>query len=286
MPLLELYEPKVLYDEELPIALNINRCDEPREIFNPHWHEHIELHHIIQGSAIFQIDQQQFSVREGDILIANRNELHTGYCTRAPYVAQVIIVDPSDLSKELGRQNYRFTSLIRSDDALCGLLGRIFDEAEQQQPGYRQLCRALVTELLVHLFRYQVADNPPEREILLRQKALKRLEPVLHFIEWHFPERLTVEQLAKMLCLSEDRFGHLFREGVGRSPLQYINEIRLSKAMTLLKTDEYTVTEVAEAVGFSDYNHFGRLFRKRYGCTPNQARRGKFGDEEKNSGNV
>ena len=46
-------------------------------------------------------------------------------------------------------------------------------------------------------------------------------------------------------------------------------------SVNLLKTEEHTVTEVAQAVGFFDYNHFGRLFRRRYGCTPNQVRQGK-----------
>ena len=93
--------------------------------------------------------------------------------------------------------------------------------------------------------------------------------------------------MAEMACLSEDRFGHLFREGVGQPPLQYINAMRLRKAMNLLKTNAYTVTEVADAVGFRDYNHFGRLFRKRYGCTPNEVRRQKAVPQEtKDSGNV
>ena len=95
------------------------------------------------------------------------------------------------------------------------------------------------------------------------------------YIEQHYAERISVAQLAEILCLSPDRLGHLFRDGVGQAPLQYINEIRLRKAMNLLKTAEYTVAEVARAVGFFDYNHFGRLFRRRYGCTPNQVRQGE-----------
>jgi len=101
-------------------------------------------------------------------------------------------------------------------------------------------------------------------------------------VEKHFAEKITVAKLARMLCMSEDHFGHLFREAVGRSPLQFINDIRLRKAANLLETEEFSVTEVAAAVGFSDYNHFGRLFRKRYGCTPNQVRRGLFHVFEEN----
>ena len=63
-------------------------------------------------------------------------------------------------------------------------------------------------------------------------------------------------------------------------------DMRLKKALSLLENGEHTVTEVAESIGFRDYNHFGRLFRKRYGCTPYDVKSGKVSADEaaKNSG--
>ena len=59
---------------------------------------------------------------------------------------------------------------------------------------------------------------------------------------------------------------------MNKAPLQYINEIRLRKAMHMLKKNNLPVSEVALAVGFQDYNHFGRMFRKQYGRTPMEIR--------------
>lgn len=275
MPLPELYENKVLQDEELPIQISINWKDTPTEIFSSHWHEHIELHYIIQGTADMYLGQQCYPVQQGDLVIANSSELHSGYCTSAPYTADVIIFDIADLSAELAKKNYIFRPMIREDDTIRQLFHRIFQETERQEAGYKQLCKALVTELLVYLSRRYVIQSLPERDSVKRKKNLERLNAVLCYIEQHYTDRITVGQLAAMACLSEDRFGHLFRESVGRPPLQYINEMRLHKAMNLLRTNQYTVTEVADAVGFQDYNHFGRQFYRHYGCTPNDARRGK-----------
>jgi len=58
---------------------------------------------------------------------------------------------------------------------------------------------------------------------------------------------------------------------MGIAPGQYINKVRLHKALLLLRTGKYPLSEVAERCGFTDYNHFGRLFRKTFGCTPSQA---------------
>ena len=275
MPNLDLYEKKVLSDEELPVQLARNSHVACGEIFASHWHEHLEMHYILRGSAVFHIDCERYEVKAGDLVIANRNELHAGYSTAVPYEALLLVFDPSVLSPELGEKHLRFQSLVREDTDVWQKMTTIFDAWDEQGLGYRALCRARVTELLVYLCRHYAADGVAPKEMDKRRRDLERLQPALDYIEQNYAERISVVQLAQLLCLSPDRLGHLFRDGVGQAPLQYINEIRLRKAMNLLKTKEYTVTEVAQAVGFFDYNHFGRLFRRRYGCTPNQVRQGK-----------
>lgn len=277
MPNLELYEKKVLHDEELPAQLERNSHTECGEVFHSHWHEHVEMHYVLQGGAVFHVDQEEYQAQQGDLIIANRNALHAGYSTAVPYEAYLLVFDPAAFSRELGDK--RFVSLIRGDNHIRDLFVRMFAERDAGQEGYRPLCRALVTELLVYLCRHYATETMPTKNLAKRRRDLERLRPALDYIEKNFSDRISVEQLAQVLCLSTDRLGHLFRDGVGQAPIQYINEIRLRKAMNLLKTEEYTVTEVAQAVGFFDYNHFGRLFRRRYGCTPNQVRQGKAGQD-------
>ena len=62
----------------------------------------------------------------------------------------------------------------------------------------------------------------------------------------------------------------MFREVLGVSPLRYINELRLKKTLSLIRGSDSSIADIASAVGFTDYNHFGRLFRKYYGCSPKQ----------------
>ena len=275
MPQLELYEKKTLRDEELPVQIKEDLRESPGLVFRRHWHEHLELHYILEGSGRIFLNQDCCRGEPGVLIIANSNELHSIVCDQGPYRSRVIIFDIEDLSRELARNNFIFQSHIEDDGIIGDLMGRISREWEGKLPGYKQVCRALVLELLVHLCRNYVAQALPERDSLKRKKDLERLNSVLCHIEDHYSEPISNASLARIACLSEDRFGHLFREGVGKAPLQYINELRLKKALGLLKTNEYTVTEVAEAVGFRDYNHFGRLFRRTYGCTPLDVKRGK-----------
>lgn len=287
MPQPELYENKILQDAEMPIQINTNIWQIQGTIwkvgehskqptgFASHWHEHIELHYIVEGEADFRLNQTAYHVVPGDFVIINSNELHTAVCTREPYYARVIIFDMADLSPELAGCNYLFQSLIKGDETVADLTEQILREREGEQCAYKQICKALTMELLVHMCRNYVEQTLSERDSLRRKKDLERLNVVLSYIQNHYMEPVSNAQLADMICLSEDRFGHLFREGVGKPPLQYINDMRLKSALNLLKTSDHTVTQVAEAVGFRDYNHFGRLFRKRYGCTPYEVKSGK-----------
>jgi len=280
MPLLELYETKEIQDRELPVQISTNALREPGRIFFSHWHEHLELHCIVEGEAVFELNRKQYPAGPGDLILVNSNELHAGICTKAPYQARVVIFDIGALSQELAANNCIFTSCVRGDARVRELMERISRENASGEFAWKQICRGLVLELLGHLCRSYVTEMIPERESRRRKKDMDRLNTVLYYIERHLSEPITNGQLAKVACLSEDRFCHVFRSGVGKPPLQYINEMRLKKALALLENGENTVTEVAESIGFRDYNHFGRLFRKRYGCTPYDVKSGRVSAEE------
>jgi AraC-like DNA-binding protein len=125
-----------------------------------------------------------------------------------------------------------------------------------------------IYELITYLLRNYVVENLSDKENLKRIQNLQRLNTVLQYIQDNYMDSIAIAQLAELIHLSEYRFCHLFKESVGQSPLSYINEVRLKKAYTLLEQKEMTISEVAAAAGFQDYNNFGRLFRKYYGYTP------------------
>lgn len=265
---LAYYEKKILNDKEFPIQLNINRINEKRWYFLPHWHEHIELHYIVSGSTKFLLDQQEIHAGKGDLVIANSNVLHAGYCDGRPVEALVVIFEMEALSEELADKNILFQPWIRGDEEIGRIMRRIYEENERRDIGYRLACKGALLQLITYLARSYAAEMLSDSDSLKRRKKLERLNMVNQYIEQHYTDAISNGELAELIHLSEDRFNHLFKEGMGMAPLQYINEVRLKKAMHLLKQGKYTAAEVADAVGFSDYNNFGRLFRRYFGCTP------------------
>lgn len=268
-----LYEKKVIRDREFPVQLHTHHIQTRGEYFNSHWHEHLEIHYIRQGSGYFRLDQEKYPIAPGTAVIANSNVLHQGVCETLPLVDDRIIFSISDISPELGAQNPVFQSVVSGDAVIDRIFAQLLTEWQDKQIGYKQSCKALVTELLVHLYRHYVVELLTKEDSIRRKKIQERLNQVLVYIDFHYGEPIGNQELADMVYLSKDRFEHFFRENMGMPPLQYINQLRLKKALGLMQQENLTITDIAQMVGFNDYNHFGRQFRKFYGCTPNEMKR-------------
>ena len=129
----------------------------------------------------------------------------------------------------------------------------------------------MIYQLLAYLIRTYSAKSLTDSEQQKRDKTLNRLNTVLAYMEKNYTKTVTNKELADLVHLSEGRFNHIFKESIGSSPLNYLNEVRLKKAWNLLKQKELSVSEVAAIVGFQDLNNFSRQFKRCYGYPPSRA---------------
>ena len=272
MQSMDLYEKKVLNDIELPIQLGCSAQEKKGEYFPSHWHEHIEIQYVLEGCGTFYINHKPVKVEAGEMLVINSNEMHNCICDRLPYRVQTLIFTMESLSEELAKKNIVFQTLIKREQTIAILMEKLRREMAEKKPGYKQMCKSLTLQLVVHLFRNYTVEMLEQKDSLKRKRNLDRLNTVLLYIDHHYTENISNRQLAELIYLSEDRFNHLFRENMGMPPLQYMNELRLKKAKNLILRKECTIVEAAASVGFPNYNHFGRLFRRYYGCTPQEMR--------------
>lgn len=271
------YEKKIIQNKEFPIQILINKFDDLKNritFFNAHWHEHIELHYVIAGKMEMTLDQKDFFVvEEGNLVVINGNVLHEGSCSDN-LLALVIIFNMDDLTKELADKNIVFQEIIRQDAYVQRMLGNFYEEYMGGELGYCLACKGILLQLITYMSRNYARAVLTEKESLKHMKKLERLNIIRQYIEEHYADPISNKELADLIHLSEDRFNHLFKECMSVSPLQYMNEVRLEKAMHLLKGG-VSATEAAGMVGFFDYNYFGRLFRRKYGYSP-----GKVSDQK------
>lgn len=98
----------------------------------------------------------------------------------------------------------------------------------------------------------------------------KKLQPALTEIAKCWKENQKVSYYAELCDMSETNFRRLFGEFMGKSPVEYRNDIRLLNAKNKLQSGEFNVSEVAFESGFTNLSFFIRLYKKKYGHTPKQ----------------
>ena len=84
----------------------------------------------------------------------------------------------------------------------------------------------------------------------------------------HYSEPLTIDLMARQFHLHPVYYGSLFREAMGMTFKQYLISLRLNYAENMLKSGEYSVSEVALQCGFSDIFYFSKLFKEKKGIPP------------------
>lgn len=99
------------------------------------------------------------------------------------------------------------------------------------------------------------------------------------YMEEYLNEDITVSKMAKLVSMSESRFAHVFKEEVGVSFIEYVNQLRIDKAIGYLLHSDMQINEIAIAVGINNSNYFSTLFRKRTGKTPLEFRKSKIAEK-------
>lgn len=99
-----------------------------------------------------------------------------------------------------------------------------------------------------------------------------RVEHVLHYLNQHFHQPISVDALAAAVALSPSRLAHLFKAQTGNSIIATLLAIRLRHAARLLRFTALGVQEIAQQVGFPSVFYFSRCFKTHYGQSPSAYR--------------
>ena len=94
------------------------------------------------------------------------------------------------------------------------------------------------------------------------------IEPIEHFVDENIREPLSINMLCNEFCVSRTKLYRLMGEYYAGGVYAYIRKRRLEKSKELIKNTDMSIAEIADAVGFSDYNYFLRCFKNEYCISP------------------
>lgn len=111
------------------------------------------------------------------------------------------------------------------------------------------------------------------QEVQISKQDMKSLENVIAYINDHFNCDISVDTLCHIACMGRTKFKTLFKQIYGCTITDYISQRRLSHAENLLATTDFTVEQIAAAVGYSNAGRFANIFKKSTGLFPNEYRK-------------
>jgi AraC-like DNA-binding protein len=140
---------------------------------------------------------------------------------------------------------------------LFGLLTKTILSNLNQSPNK---ARAIFTEILTLLFQFVERNS-------YSYSSIRKVEALIGYMGERYQENISLAQLAHRAGISESYLGRIFKSVTGKTPIDYLIDIRISKAKNLL-LDGFTVTETSRLVGFNDIYYFSRAFKKSEGISP------------------
>lgn len=249
-----------------------------------HSHEHLEFVYVLSGAERYQIEGEVFSAVAGDLLVFNPGVRHQAVRDRdSNWPATEFVVGFTDIRIPGYPKDYiplrQNRYVIHTEGDLKSKIVRICTlldlENRISREGQYLMQKALLTELLVLVLREQCGNG--EEKNACETKALNKaymVGRIIDFFEEHYEEKISLEHIAENMYLSPFYISKIFKNETGESPIRYLINIRLEKAKQLLEEGyQGSIQEIAALVGYEDAYHFSKLFKKRYGITPSEAKR-------------
>lgn len=116
-----------------------------------------------------------------------------------------------------------------------------------------------------------------DHDMETQMKGLNRIRPAIDYIEKHYSEEISLQQLADLCNYSYSHFSKMFIKTLSINPNTYLAYTRIRKAEDLLKSTDMHITDIATSVGYNDVSYFIRVFRKLKGISPNKYRNSEKG---------
>jgi YesN/AraC family two-component response regulator len=141
-----------------------------------------------------------------------------------------------------------------------------YDEFAAKDVCYKLPIRANIYLMMTALLRYYCGSKNESERIAYHN--VLRLRPVINYIAEHFEEKIYIEKLSDIIMVSPDYFTKMFKDSIGKTPVEYINGIRVNRSMKMLLSSDDSVSAIAEKIGFCNANYFNKIFKQYMGISP------------------
>jgi AraC-like DNA-binding protein len=249
----------------------------PGEDLQPHQHPFYQLVYVIGGEADGHLDGTEFRLSRGALMLARPGQTHGLHSSETDPLrtldTKFAVRDP-ELRSELDRIS---GPLHDETGAILDLMDELRDEGERGGRWRRISCDSLLARVAVALVRLNNDGGDLSADPLSRTIDSEAIREAIRFIEDHYAEEISTEDIAAAAGFSRQHLAKKFHEECVVSPHEYLLHYRIHRAKELLRETDRPIKEITSAVGFRSLHHFTRAFHAVAGAPPGQWRSEELG---------
>ncbi len=237
-----------------------------KRAYREHHHSSCEISIMMSGSAIYKVQDKEYTMNCGDVILLGSDEAH--YMPEVFEKVELFNIqfeprilwessESIEIMKLFLSRNDKFRNMFEKDDVLTGYMKKIIRETETKDKGYVLMIKYNLLSALTHILRsYDYFTETAIREF----SSAERLKKSMTYINSHLEDKLTLKDISDVACLSQTYFSSLFKKLNGLSPWDYIMIKRVERAIDMLKSTDMSKLEIAEKCGFSSSSNFYKVF--------------------------
>lgn len=255
----------------------------------PHSHDFSELFIVLRGQGVQWLNGTESLVTAGDVYLLQGEQVHY-FHDRQNLEIMNIMYDPkklalpeSELRRMPGycsmfmleptyRKEHSFASRLHLQKLplahVQALSEELQQECDEKNAGFEVMARIKLLTLITYLSRAYTETATETVE----SQSLNRVGNIISSLEKDFTKDWKLKELSQMSHMCTSTLLSVFRKATGQTPIDYLVNLRIQRAMELLRQTDLTITEIAFEVGFNDSNYFTRKFRSINNMTPTQFR--------------
>lgn len=234
----------------------------------PHFHEETELVYVLDGNLSVTIEDNSFILKKGEICILTPGLIHNLYSYESNKIFVMKLFNIVDISNiqlinnvvSLDSENYEILRKYISD---------IMHENKNKTMGYALAVNIIAEKIILLIIRnmkYRRLEDTAQ--IKLANKS-DFLNSVTSFLDQHYAEEFSLEDVAKHLNYTKSYFCHYFKRITGVTFWKYYTIFRLEKSIHMMKKyPDMLYTEIAVTSGFRNIRSFNQAFKEYHHCTP------------------
>jgi len=261
---------RCLSDEKYRTALDLQ---------NLHWHDYFELEIVLEGHGKHHFNDSVYDLHPGNAYIVTPIDFHSVVFvekedSNVVHIQFDSFTMSSDVTQLIASSKAPITTEFDADELkyVGDLCNRLIFEYENQRSDSQFLIKAMLEQLCILMVRKSKpishTGDPQMRDETVLQ--------VVNYLNYNFRTKISLKQVAEKFLLNPNYLGEKFQKTLGVAFTTYVNDLRLTYAMKLLKNSDLSIKQISEDSGFTSVSYFIKLFSDKYGSSPQRMRNNRL----------